>query len=87
MSKILYLNAKYQERRMIECGITHDARVAKAEKIVRVLLDANATPNRVRGMDDAGWTAAEKLAGVRTCSDDTRELVANLLEFELENTQ
>lgn len=51
------------------------ARAVKAHQLAEVFMSQNATPAQVAKLDDAGWRAAEQLAGVLPASLLTREAV------------
>lgn len=54
------------------------ARLRKAEKLARALVEAGAT---TANFDIIPWDLAVEVAGVRPPSDDTKQLVYDLLEF------
>lgn len=58
-------------------------RAAKAMRILDALDvagDVKPTGEVVRAMSEAGWTRAERLAGVKRASEATREVVAKLAD-------
>jgi hypothetical protein len=56
------------------------ARKIKASALASLSIGKQATASQIANLDDEGWAAAEKLAGVRPASAKTRELVVSVLK-------